>query len=247
MSATPSPALAENYFRYFTEVEECFRRCRGTPTLLSTLDWALVESWMEAGIPLAAVITGIERTFEKYDRRPRPFRRVNGLGYCTQMVLEAAEQMKASQVEDGRRPSPGQAPAPFTAEQLQTYFRRNAQALRAARKHCQTRSEQVLAEDFEESAATLDRLAAGINEAPGNLQDLELELATLEEKLEASLRRGCPTERLVELRRQVERGVARFRGQMTADQLQSLDRQFLKKSLFERYEIPRLSLFYCSP
>jgi hypothetical protein len=193
------------------------------------------------------VITGVKRTFEKYDRRPRPFRRVNGLGYCTQMVLEAAEEIKTSQVEDGRRPSRGQVPAaPFTAEQLQTYFRRNAQAVRAARKHCQTRSEQVLAEDFEEAAATLDRLAAGITEAPGNLQDLELELATLEEKLEASLLRACPTERLVELRRQVERGVVSFRGQMSADQLQSLDRQFLKKSLFERYEIPRLSLFYCS-
>ena len=245
MSATPSHEVTESYFQYFTEVEECFRRCRGTPMLLSTLDWALLESWKEAGIPLAAVMTGIERTFEKYDRRPRPYRRVNGLGYCTQMVLEAAEQMKAGQVEDARRPSPGQAP-PFTAEQLHTYLGRNAQALRVARKHCQTPSEQVLAEDLEECAARLDRLAAGITEAPESVQDLELELATLEDKLEASLRRGCPTERLVELRRQVERGVASFRGQMTADQLQSLDRQFLKKSLFERYEIPRLSLFYCS-
>ena len=50
----------ENYFNYFTEIEECFRRCRGTPTLLSTLDWALIESWKESDFPLSAVLTGAD-------------------------------------------------------------------------------------------------------------------------------------------------------------------------------------------
>ena len=44
---------AVNYFNYFTEVEEHFQRARGTSLfLLSPLDWALIESWKNAGVPL---------------------------------------------------------------------------------------------------------------------------------------------------------------------------------------------------
>src|ERR1700752_1445122 len=62
----------ENYFNYFTEIEECYQKCRGTPTLLSPLDWALIESWKEAGVPLEAALNGIERAFAKFARRPQP-------------------------------------------------------------------------------------------------------------------------------------------------------------------------------
>ena len=43
-----------NYFNYFTEIEERFQQRRGALLLLSTLDWALIETWREAGIPLEA-------------------------------------------------------------------------------------------------------------------------------------------------------------------------------------------------
>ena len=46
--------MLHNYFNYFTEIEEHFQRRRGTILLLSTLDWALIETWKEAGIPLEA-------------------------------------------------------------------------------------------------------------------------------------------------------------------------------------------------
>ena len=56
-----------NYFNYFTEVEEHFQRTRGTALfLLSTLDWALLETWRNAGVPLEAVLRGIDAAFEKW-------------------------------------------------------------------------------------------------------------------------------------------------------------------------------------
>ena len=61
----------ENYFNYFTEIEEHFQRRRGTLLILSPLDWALMEIWKDAGIPLEAVLRGIDATFDKWDRRPR--------------------------------------------------------------------------------------------------------------------------------------------------------------------------------
>jgi hypothetical protein len=42
----------DNYFNYYTEIEEHFCRRRGTLLTVSTLDWALMTTWKEAGIPL---------------------------------------------------------------------------------------------------------------------------------------------------------------------------------------------------
>jgi hypothetical protein len=252
----------DNYFEYFTEIEEKFRRCRGTPTLLSTLDWALIESWKEAGIPLEAVLIGIGRAFEKFARRPPRFRKINGLAYCSQSVMEAADALKSGQLDDLRRPSHSSAhvlSAPFTLEQLQSYFRGHAHELRESAVQCRnlpsmatsspgpSTPTQVLAQDFEEAASALERLADSLTEAPQNVKPLEDQLSALEEKLAASATRGSPSELLVELRRQVERGVAPYRSKMKASELESLDRQFLKRSLFEHYNLPRLSLFYCRP
>ena len=239
----------ENYSEYFSEIEERFRRCRGTPTLLSTLDWALIESWKEAGVPLQAALTGIERAFEKYARRPRPFSKINGLAYCSQAVLEAAEELQATQSDDARRPSArakvGSEAAPFSLDQLQAYFDRNAQAVRAGAKKCETSGEEVLAEDLEGVATALEKLLDGYTEAPLNLEPLEQQVSALEDKLTASMMRGCAADLLVEMRRQVDRGIAPYRSRMNAAQIESLGRQFLKRSLFEHYGLPRLSLFYC--
>jgi hypothetical protein len=91
-----APGGFENYFNYFTEVEEHYQKRRGTALLLSTLDWALIEMWKDAGIPLQAVLRGIDETFDKYDRKPAraKTKKVNSLAYCSQAVLAAAADMK---------------------------------------------------------------------------------------------------------------------------------------------------------
>src|SRR5258708_28024514 len=88
--ALPEPAV-ENYFNYFTEIEEHYQRRRGTGLLLSTLDWALIETWKQANIPLEAVLRGIDMAFDRWERRPKKTKRINGLGYCSQEVMSAAE------------------------------------------------------------------------------------------------------------------------------------------------------------
>src|ERR1700734_3738241 len=91
----------QNYFNYFTEIEERFQQRRGSLLMLSTLDWALIETWREAGIPLEAVLRGIDNAFDKHDARAlrssTRTRKVNGLAWCAQSVIEAVEQaMEAS-------------------------------------------------------------------------------------------------------------------------------------------------------
>ena len=85
----------QNYFNYFTEIEERFQQRRGSLLLLSTLDWALIETWREAGVPLEAVLRGIDAAFDKYEARTHRGhkRRINGLAWCAQAVMEAAEEL----------------------------------------------------------------------------------------------------------------------------------------------------------
>src|SRR5579863_3353077 len=89
-------AAVRNYFNYFTEIEERFQQRRGSILLLSTLDWALIEIWREAGIPLEAVLRGIDAAFDKYESRQKRgrMRKINGLAWCSQAVMEAAEQLR---------------------------------------------------------------------------------------------------------------------------------------------------------
>src|SRR3984957_11325361 len=94
-------SLVENYFNYFTEIEEHFQRRRGGILLLSTLDWALIETWKSAGVPLEAVLRGVDDAFDKYDQRPSKSKKVNSLAYCSQAVLAAAEDMKEAAVGAG--------------------------------------------------------------------------------------------------------------------------------------------------
>ncbi len=58
-----------NYFNYFTEIEEHFQRARGTSLfLLSPLDWALIETWKNSGVPLEAVLRGIDAAVREMAR-----------------------------------------------------------------------------------------------------------------------------------------------------------------------------------
>lgn len=234
----------ENYFNYFTEIEERYRRCRATPTLLSPLDWALIESWKESGIPLDAVLIGVERSFEKFAKRPRRYRKVNSLAYCTQEVLRAAQESAAAAVESGTHAFIKAAAAPFTPEEIQDFLLRSAGALERAARAAAAKSQTVLADDFNEAVAKLKEFGEQTLQLAAKLENLESCLSSLEDKLTASMTRGTSLELLAEFRQEVTRGIASHRRQMSAEQIESLERQFLKKRLFEYYQIPRLSLFY---
>ncbi|MGE5056959.1 MAG: hypothetical protein ACM3WP_22605, partial [Acidobacteriota bacterium] len=126
----------ENYFNYFTEIEERYLQRRGGGLLLSTLDWALIESWKEAGIPLAAVLRGIDEAFDRYDQRPTKTKKINSLAYCSQAVFVAAEDMKEAAVgasTEGRPKS--RAGEGFEPEVVARYLQRNAELLNDVHVH----------------------------------------------------------------------------------------------------------------
>src|ERR1700754_5271985 len=77
--------LSLNYFNYFTEIEDTFVRRRGKHLFLSPMDWALMETWKQQGIPLHIVLRGVEKSFDSYEAKPRK-RSVKSLLYCQEEV-----------------------------------------------------------------------------------------------------------------------------------------------------------------
>lgn len=228
----------ENYFYYFSEIENRYLLRRGGGLLLSTLDWVLIETWKDAGIPLEAVLRGIDDTFDKYERRPAKPKKVNSLAYCAQEVLTAAEEMKEAAV--GSERTQPNAASGLNSSDLGEYFSRNAKELKESQAPSQV---AVVAQ---ECAGVLEGLAAGFasGQSPGRLEDLERRMTVLEEKLIAALMVATPEQQLVSLRAEADREIAPYRSKMPAAQIDQLLKQFVHKRLLEQAKMPRLSLFY---
>jgi hypothetical protein len=231
-----------NYFNYFTEIEERFQQRRGSILLLSTLDWALIEIWREAGIPLEAVLRGIDAAFDKYDARQKRarMRKVNGLAWCAQAVMVAAEELHEA--------AAGTAPA--SATQRDTGFEHERVAAHLESAAVALLSAQAAApEACAQTSARLRELAAEVRGSADNgpdLESLERSLTVLEEKLFAALTAAAPEQLLVALKEHAARELAPYRSRMGVVQLRQVEQQFVQKQLLVHYNLPRFSLFYMS-
>jgi len=227
-----------NYFNYFTEIEERFQQRRGTLLLLSTLDWALIETWREAGIPLDAVLRGIDAAFDKYEARQKKgrMRRINGLAWCAQAVMEAAEELHEAAAGTAN-PASETRESGFEQERVAAHLEAAAAALDAA---------TVAPEACTATATRLRELASEVRSEAHDLEALERTLTVLEEKLFAALTAAAPEDLLVGLKEHAARELAPYRSRMGAVQLRQVERQFVQNQLLVHYSLPRLSLFYMS-
>jgi hypothetical protein len=231
--------IGANYFNYFTEIEERFQQRRGSILLLSTLDWALIEIWREAGIPLDAALRGIDAAFDKYEARQKRgrMRRVNGLAWCAQAVMQAAEELREA-AAGSAVPTTEPRESGFEHERVAVHLESAAAALDAA---------TVAPEACTATALRLRELAAEVRANNSNdMESLERTLTVLEEKLFTALHTAAPEELLVGLKEHAARELAPYRARMGAVQLRQVERQFVQKQLLVEYGLPRLSLFYMS-
>lgn len=201
-----------NYFNYFTEIERFFQSKRETFTLLSTLDWVLIESWKEQGVPLEIVLKGIERAFSKANTK----RKINSLAYCVKAVDAVCEEQKELAVEAPDLPD-------FREDEVRAYVEKLA----------------------DEVAKFDDGIAATVREIDvGDLRTAEQSLSALEEKLIAKLKFTADDRTMIELKREVDGELTPFRSTMTTAQLAMIEQQLWRRKLLERFNVPRLSLFY---
>jgi hypothetical protein len=215
------------YFNYFTEIEEHFQRARGSGLfLLSPIDWALIEAWKAAGIPLEAVLRGIDAAFEKWHARPArsKIHKVNSLAYCSQAIGAEAQALASGTPAPLKRA----AAAPFSLEEVQAFMAANAEAVRKA--------------GHEDLAQSIEKLDTAV--LYSDLEQLEQRMAAIEEKMIARLKAAASEDELFAARRALDQDLRPYRGKMTVEQITMLEKQFLERKLLASAGLPRLSLFY---
>jgi len=232
-----------NYFNYFTEIEDAFVRRRGKHLFLSPIDWALMETWKQQGIPLHIVLRGVEKSFDSFEARPRK-RTVKSLLYCQEEVEAQYEEWVEAHV--GSTPDQAEADSdktPFSFAAVSEHLQRNRGALgelaHARNKEddlseALTRAEMLLVEienDFR-SGATLDT------------RKLEDSLTGLERMLNDAMLSVVDKDGLDELQTEVKDQLKPYRSQMEAAVYKQTFDNLLLKRLRERFAVPRLSLFY---
>jgi hypothetical protein len=235
-----------NYFNYFTEIEEYFWKKRGAHLLVSPLDWAIMEAWQKAGVPLEAVLKGIDRAFESYGRSRRGAGKpLKSLAYCTEAVLDAATEIQEASA--GSAPKNGRATAEvFSRDELRAYFAKNIAQVRASAERNRAAQHDLDAKLAEVAKSLESHLV--LLDIPGtlDLEDLERRLTVLDDRLQSSLMSCASEELMLRLRREVDGQLAAYRRKMKAEQLAVVERQYLQKRLLDEFGLPRLSLFYFS-
>jgi hypothetical protein len=203
-----------------------------------------METWQKAGVPLEAALKGIDRAFESYQRSRRGAgKALKTLAYCTDAVLEAAEESQeaaAGAVPKGKAAST----EIFSREELRAHVQKKAEQIAKAAERCK-KCQPELAAVLENVRETL----AGVHlvlDAPGNmdLEDLERRLTIIDDKLHAAVLTHASEELMLKARREVDSQLAAYRRKMKAAQLGMVERQYLQKRLLDEYLLPRVSLYY---
>jgi hypothetical protein len=236
-----------NYFNYFTEIEEYFWKKRGAHLLVSPLDWAIMETWQKAGVPLEAALAGIDAAFESYQRSRRGAGKpLKSLAYCTDAVLDAAQERLEAATGKSLNHGNKSTAETFSRDELKTHFAKHTAQLKAAAVSIKHRQPD-LAVRFAEYAQSLHSMLEWL-ETPGtlDLEDLERRLTVLDEKIHAALMSHASEELMLKIRREVDGQLAAYRRKMKAEQLALIEKQYMQKRLLDEFALPRLSLFYFS-
>jgi hypothetical protein len=255
-----------NYFNYFTEIEDSFIRRRGKHLLLSPMDWALIESWKEMGVPLHVALRGIEKAFDSWEAKPRK-RSVKSLLYCQEEVEAQYAEWAESRVgaETVRSPQAGSPleavdrdgeeaettdgkedeGLPFPRQTILGHLRRGRSALLEAFEEKKRAREDDFTDALMRAANLLEELERDFKQsATADAEKLEVSLTGLERMLSDAIRSVVPLAQLEVVTREVKEQLRPYRKHMeTTVYEQTMDNLLLKR-LREQFAVPRLSLFY---
>ena len=235
--------MSLNYFNYFTEIEDAFVRRRGKHLFLSPMDWALMETWKQQGIPLHIVLRGVEKSFDSYDARPRK-RTVKTLLYCQEEVeAQYAEWVEAHVGSATAATESESDKTPFSFAAISEHLKRCRNSLSEL---AQSRKQE---DDLSEALTRAVALLADIEKdfASGATLDtrkLEDSLTGLERMLNDSMLSVASSGTLDELKKIVKDQLKPYKAQMDAAVYKQTFDNLLLKRLREQFAVPRLSLFY---
>jgi hypothetical protein len=245
-----------NYFNYFTEIEDAFVRRRGKHLLVSSIDWSLIETWKEMGVPLHIVLRGIEKAFDSWESKPRK-RSIKSLMYCQEEVDAQFAEWREARVGAADAPVEGDQNEdsadrlPFSRVAILEHLQRSYQSLltASAAYDAQLARKQASSDAFSEALARASTLLREIEQdftatSITDAQKLEQSLTGLERMLSDAVSSVIESEQLSQLKTEIKKQLSPYRKQMEKAVYQQTFDNLLLKQLREQFGVPRLSLFY---
>ena len=238
--------MPENYFNYFTEIEDAFVRRRGKHLMLSPMDWALIERWKELNVPLHIVLRGIEQSFDSWEAKPRK-RTVKSLLYCQEEIeaqyAEWLESRVGATLEEGVGSAGKEEGLPFPRQAVLDHLQRGQQALE------QAGARRAIEDDLTGAISRVVNLLAEVKKdfataARPNARQLEVSLTGLERTLSDALLRVVSQEETAGAQQEVKEQLRPYRSHMDKAAYEQTFNNLLLKRLREDAGLPRLSLFY---
>ncbi len=241
-----------NYFNYFTEIEDTFVRRRGRSLLLSPMDWALMDSWKQMGVPLHVALRGVEKAFDSYESKPRK-RSVKTLFYCQEEVeAQYAEWLESQLGANGdgatdesavEKEQDADARLPFPrASILEHLARARASLLKIS---VERKQKDKFSDVIARAAARLLELENDFARAARpDAETLEVDLTNLEKSLDEALVHSISQDELDKAREDTFEQLKPYRQRMEQATYQQTFDNLLMKRLREQNDVPRLSLFY---
>ena len=235
-----------NYFSYFSEIEDTFIRRRGKHLWLSPIDWALMESWKERGVPLHVALRGIEHAFDSHETKKYK-RSVKTLLYCEEEVEAQYAEWRESRVgsrdeaqeqaaEDADRESP------FPRQAVLEHLGRSLDQLNQRQKKI---SNAELSEVISRAAKLLSEIKDDYESAlKSDARKLEESLTGIERLLNDALRGSMSAAQSAEMEKEIKQQLRPYRALMEKAVYQQTFDNLLLKRLREVFGVPRLSLFY---
>jgi len=237
-----------NYFSYFSEIEDTFIRRRARHLMLSPMDWALIESWKERGVPLHVALRGIEHAFDSHQAKQRK-RSVKTLLYCQEEVeAQYAEWLETRVGSNQETPeaSSREEKSPFPRDLVLAHLARSLDELRKLYDQRRAWDDQ-LAESLSRAAALLAEIKADFATAASpDARKLEDSLTGIERLLDDAIRAAVSEAELQSIRSEIESQLRPYKRHMDQTAFEQTWENLLRKRLREQVGVPRLSLFFIS-
>ena len=234
-----------NYFSYFSEIEDTFIRRRGKHLMLSPIDWALIESWKERGVPLHVALRGIEHAFDSHEAKKQK-RTVKTLLYCQEEVeaqyAEWLESRVGSHDVDARPEDDDRAPFPRAA-----VLRHLEQSLADITKlaHEKEAKQDELSEALDRASALLSEIRNDYESAAQpDSRKLEESLTGIERMLDDAMRLVINEHDLGMMTAEIESQLKPYKRHMDKKAFAQTRDHLLRKRVRESFGVPRLSLFF---
>ena len=236
-----------NYFSYFSEIEDTFVRRRGKHLLLSPMDWALIESWKERGVPLHVALRAIEQAFDSFEAKKRK-RSVKTLLYCQEEVEAQYAEWLESRVgshEEAQSESDEGAKTPFPRAVVLAHLARSREELTKLAEARRQTSADEFCEAMTRATALLEELESDYAAAvQPDARKLEESLTGIERMLDETMRKTVSDDDLKSISAEIDEQLKPYKRHMDKAAYAETYENLLRKRLRELLGVPRLSLFF---